>query len=252
MGKASRLFLTGTKRLKMSFRVASPKKRATKASNAKGRPGQQQIDTFARKLSNPLSRKRSEQQIAEEEAEFDKSPWGDSDDEYIDDNESAGDGDHLDPIEVDETDVDEEIPLATRASAKRRKVVTASTSRKELSTAGPAAKRKTVGVKGKAPWERAKSLVTVDEVDIADIALTRESAESPIAQCFKELQAKVNKVCFLHERIHASDIQLRKSNPKLPIIDRPALEIIAAMMPKSELPESMARCQSLFARRCRS
>ena len=45
------------------------------------RTGQQMpIDMFAKKVSNPVSRKRSHQQILQEEDEFDNSPWNDEHD----------------------------------------------------------------------------------------------------------------------------------------------------------------------------
>lgn len=196
MGKASRHFLSGTRKLKMDFKVASPRKGAAKPSKAARRSGQQQLDGFTRKVNNPVSRQRSAQQIADETAEFDNSHWGDTDDEYIDDNESAV-GDHHDPIEVDETDVEEDVPLATRAAAKRRRVEPGpSTARKEISTAGTAGKRRTVEMSRQAPWvgTRPKALGTVEEDDVLEISSTRESAESPVTRCLNEIKAFVAKV----------------------------------------------------------
>ncbi|WVQ97161.1 hypothetical protein IAU59_004271 [Kwoniella sp. CBS 9459] len=131
LGKLSNKYLNGTKKLNMMFRQNSPRKqRATKKAAASSKKtgstgrGQPQIDSFTRKVDNPISRKRSHQQILAEEAEFDNSPWGDTDDEdYVPGREQSDD-----PIEVGDSATekeDEDIPLAI-ASKKRK------TTRKEI------------------------------------------------------------------------------------------------------------------------
>ncbi|WVW82165.1 hypothetical protein I302_104171 [Kwoniella bestiolae CBS 10118] len=159
LGKEARKYLNGSKKLNMDFRQASPRKQpaAKKCTSKKGgSKNQPQIDSFTRKLSNPVSRKRSHQQIQAETEEFDNSPWGDTDDE-----DYRPDGN--DPIEIDDaTDVeeaDDDLPLMV----KRRKT----TARKELGSS--------VVPKG------ATSRVQVVDVD-------RSSTGSPVENCLKALE----------------------------------------------------------------
>ncbi|KAK6905567.1 hypothetical protein I203_106397 [Kwoniella mangroviensis CBS 8507] len=161
LGKEARKYLNGSKKLNMDFRQASPRKQPANkktASKGSGSKNQAQIDSFARKLSNPISRKRSHQQILAETEEFDNSPWGDTDDEnYRPDD---------DPIEIDddadgnatEIEGDDDLPLAV----KRRK-----TARKEIGN--------TIVPKG------ATSRVQVIEVE-------RSSTASPVENCLKALE----------------------------------------------------------------
>ncbi|ORY29016.1 hypothetical protein BCR39DRAFT_533606 [Naematelia encephala] len=120
LGKVANLYLSGKKKLKMDFRQKSPSKQASKATTSKSTRGraagnQPQIDRFAQSVRNPVARKRSLRQIAEEEQEFETSPWGDTDDEFVPDAD--------DPIELSDggTEVDE--PLASTSSRKKRKQV---------------------------------------------------------------------------------------------------------------------------------
>ncbi|WVF70801.1 hypothetical protein IAT40_005595 [Kwoniella sp. CBS 6097] len=132
LGKLASKYLNGTKKLNMMFRQNSPKKqRVTKKAaagvNKRTVSGQMQpqIDSFTRKVTNPISRKRSHQQILAEEAEFDNSPWGDTDDEDY----RPGPENSDDPIEVGdsatEKEDDDDLPLAI--AVKKRK-----TTRKEI------------------------------------------------------------------------------------------------------------------------
>lgn len=110
--------------MKMDFRQKSPQKRKSTSGPSKatrllcgggnggrsGRGGEQpQIDSYANKMpkSNPVSRQRSRQLIAQEEMDFDTSPWGDTDEEYVpedDQVEPEEQGDADDPIELTDTD----------------------------------------------------------------------------------------------------------------------------------------------------
>jgi hypothetical protein len=190
--------MTGGRKIKMEFRVVSPHKGIAKRANAAPGPGQPQIDGFARKVSNPLSRKRSERQIAQEIDEFDNSPWGDSDGEHIDDNDSSiNGGDRNDPIEVDETDGEEDVPLARKLGAKKRKVVVgAVTTRKELGGTGTGVKKKTTGTKIQAPWAQvaARENGRMEPEDVSKMDQARSDMTSPVTQCFVGLKALVQKV----------------------------------------------------------
>ncbi|WVR05784.1 hypothetical protein IAU60_002809 [Kwoniella sp. DSM 27419] len=109
--KDAQKYLNGTKRLVMTFEQEIKTAKHTKVTRASGKK-QSAIDSYTRKVDNPLVRKRSEKQILAEEAEFDNSPWDETDDEY------RPSGDANDPIEPGSgTDNDEDVPLA----AKKRK-----------------------------------------------------------------------------------------------------------------------------------
>lgn len=171
LGKAAGQFLSGKRTMKMDFRQKSPQKRKTAPAPSKatrmvgggrgGRAGEQpQIDTYASKMpkSNPISRQRSRQLIAQEEMDFDTSPWGDTDEEYVpeneDDIEPEEQGDADDPIEL--TDTDEPV-------AKRRKSGTGA------AAAGKAGKGRQAGP-------------------------DRSENDSPVTSCFKALVDVKNSV----------------------------------------------------------
>lgn len=158
MGKEGYKYLNGTARLKMDFREASPRKLATKPKqSAKRRSAKSKGPATLEKTtnSNPIARKRSLQQIMAEEAEFDNSHWGDTDDEYNPENDG-------DPIIAsgDETEMDDDVPL------KRRKSTEASKEKTPRST-------------------RSKAKETTHDND----------GESSVEQCFKALEKMRNQVC---------------------------------------------------------
>lgn len=107
----------------MDFRQKSPKEKPVKAAKvvtatkrkSAVNPGQPQIDGFAQKVSNPISRQRSRQEILEAENDFDTSPWGDTDDEYEPDKD--------DPIELTDggEGEDEVVPMPTKSNGKQIK-----------------------------------------------------------------------------------------------------------------------------------
>ncbi|OCF41399.1 hypothetical protein I317_04790 [Kwoniella heveanensis CBS 569] len=124
LGKMANKYLNGTKKLNMMFRQNSPRKQRVTKKAAAGtkRTGsgrvQPQIDSFTTKVNNPISRKRSHQQILAEEAEFDNSPWGDTDDEDY----RPGAENSDDPIEIGDSGTekeDDDLPLAI--AVKKRK-----------------------------------------------------------------------------------------------------------------------------------
>nr|XP_018267072.1 uncharacterized protein I303_01055 [Kwoniella dejecticola CBS 10117]OBR89230.1 hypothetical protein I303_01055 [Kwoniella dejecticola CBS 10117] len=101
LGKKYKPYLNGSATLKMDFRQASPRKQpAKKTISRAGSKVQMGIDNYAQKVSNPISRKRSHQQILAEEAEFDNSHWGDTDED--EDQDYVPD----DPIQIDDDDDD--------------------------------------------------------------------------------------------------------------------------------------------------
>ncbi|KAL7423811.1 ATP-dependent DNA helicase sgs1 [Cryptotrichosporon argae] len=124
LGPHAKDYLNGSKKMEMDFRQASPRKSNGALPKGRGKKqlvpdnGQTRLVPYAQRtkaaagaspvVSNPLSRKRSRQQLAEEDQAFDDSAWGDED---YQPNEA-------DPIrdDADETDVDE--PLSR---SKRRK-----------------------------------------------------------------------------------------------------------------------------------
>ncbi len=196
LGKASQAILSGKKTLKMSFNVAVAATKLIK--NAKPRTaksGQQGIESFTKRISNPISRKRSEQQIRQEEEEFDKSGWGDEDDDYIpndeiDDADSAsGGGEQDDPIECVETDVDDEDTPVTRSKKRKTRADPVNATTKAKSA------KKTREV----PWEVDDAGGTAaddddDDAEIIEIGAVRKDNQSPVDQCLNELRAVVNNV----------------------------------------------------------
>lgn len=166
--------------MNLDFRIKSPIKGKGKAapirkskstgSLAARSAGQPAISDYAqptqRVVSNPLARKRSLQQIRAEEEAFDKSGWGDTDNE--DDARSSPDEpgyqrDEVDPIVL--SDEEEEAP-----APKKRKSVGSS----EKTAGGAEAKGKG---KGKAK-------------DVPD----RSNTKSPTEKCLIALQKIVQKV----------------------------------------------------------
>ncbi|OXG34723.1 bloom syndrome protein [Cryptococcus neoformans Bt120] len=155
VGKEGYKYLNGTARLKMDFREASPRKLTTKPKqSAKRQSAKSKSQSTLEKTtgSNPIARKRSLQQIMAEEAEFDNSHWGDTDDEYNPENDG-------DPIiaDGDETEMDDDVPL------KRRKSTEASKEKTPRST-------------------RSKAREAIHDDD----------GESSVEQCFKALEKMRN------------------------------------------------------------
>nr|XP_031861239.1 uncharacterized protein CI109_003209 [Kwoniella shandongensis]KAA5528311.1 hypothetical protein CI109_003209 [Kwoniella shandongensis] len=210
LGKEARKYLNGTKTLNMDFRQASPRKQPAKtmASTRKVTKGQSQIDSFAQKMNNPIARKRSHQQILEEEAEFDASPWGDTDEEdYTPD-------DHGDPITLlsgDETEGDDDVPLS--AATKKRRTVQQDKQlvRGELGRARPAPSAAAAA----AALSRSGSLVMSKNSGV-----NRQDSASPVEQCFRDLK-----------RMRENVANKNKAAPRL---DEGMLQLIAATMPANE------------------
>ena len=178
----------------MSFQIAVAAKTNAKSAKPRTSKGQQGIQAFTKRVSNPISRKRSAQQILAEEEEFDKSGWGDTDDEYIDDPDSSHEGgDRDDPIELDTTDIDDAVPLA-KAAGKKRKVT------KPAPKVSAEVKSKAAKV-SEAPWKRSAAaaggarLVTLDKEDVEHARGMRKDTQSPVEQCLRELREIVDKAC---------------------------------------------------------
>ncbi|WRT64029.1 uncharacterized protein IL334_000956 [Kwoniella shivajii] len=199
LGKQARSYLNGSKRLNMDFRQASPRKKTTAKNSAPKRQGsktQVQIDSFAQKVSNPIARKRSHQQILAEVAEFDDSPWGDTDEEYRPEDEG-------DPIQIDDSatekeDGDDGLPLMI----KKRK-----TARKEIGTAI-------------IPKPGHAQIKGVNRTKQRPIEVDRDDTASPVEACLKAL-----------EKMRDSVIAKNKNAPR---IDDGTLQYIAATMPTNE------------------
>ena len=196
LGKTARLYLSGEKRLQMSFKAAvATNKRSKTAKPRTAKNGQQGIQSFTKQVSNPVSRKRSAQQIMQEEQEFDNSKWGDTDEEYIDDPDtSSAEGDRNDPIEPDDTDVDEDVSLAKVQAAKKRKLL----GERSAKFAPSAKNAKANGLPWAAPATtrakgRGSELVTLDEEDVQVVDDARRDNQSPTEQCLKDLRAVVEK-----------------------------------------------------------
>lgn len=192
----------------MDFKQQSPSKPAaikrTKSATTlktKRKGGQTDIGDFAQPtqpmISNPISRKRSLQQIAAEEDAFDNSRWGDTDDEDGDDDDADNTPDYqkdeVDPIVLsgDETEQDEE-PVKP---AKRRKsaagVVSGGTSK------GVGTRRKDVVGDGRlivvSSKKGSESTQTASKGKEKDTP-NRSDSETPIQKCLLALQAIINKV----------------------------------------------------------
>ncbi|WWC66473.1 uncharacterized protein I206_100375 [Kwoniella pini CBS 10737] len=200
LGKQAGKYLNGSKTLMMDFRQASPRKQAPKKVARKtGSKTQLGIDNYAQKVPNPISRKRSHQQILAEEAEFDNSPWGDTDeDEHYDPD---------DPIEIDDDDdgghterEDDVLPL----EVKKRKT----TARKEIGNS--IVPKGATSISTVSSASRVKGVIEVD----------RSSSGSPVEVCLQAL-----------EKMRASVLSKNKNAPKL---DDEMLQYIAATMPANE------------------
>lgn len=134
MGKEGYKYLNGTARLKMDFREASPRKSTTKSKQpSKRQSSKSKSQTTLGKTtsSNPVARKRSLQQIMAEEAEFDNSHWGDTDDEY-----HPEDGDPI-IASADETEVDDGVPQKRRKSTEASKEKTPRSTRSKAKAVTP-------------------------------------------------------------------------------------------------------------------
>ncbi|KAK8865792.1 hypothetical protein IAR55_000939 [Kwoniella newhampshirensis] len=208
LGKNAKAHLNG-KTMMMEFRQASPRKQPVKSARTtkKTTKGQIQIDTYARKVSDPITRKRSHQQILEEEAEFDNSPWGDTDDE---DYRPEDDGDPI-VLSDDETKGDDDVPLLV-ATKKRKTVQQEKTlSRGELGRA----RTNPAGAAAAAALARSGSLVAN-----RGTIINRQDSASPVEQCFRELQQMREKVA--------------NKSATAPRLDESMLQMIAATMPANE------------------
>lgn len=91
------MYLNRGKALKMDFRLASPRKSKTtkKGASDTTTPGQARLVPLAQQAKSKqmlsATRKRSRQELLEEEQAFDDSPWGDTDeDEPIEEFEDKG------------------------------------------------------------------------------------------------------------------------------------------------------------------
>ncbi|WWC86120.1 uncharacterized protein L201_000991 [Kwoniella dendrophila CBS 6074] len=209
LGKEARKYLNGTKKLSMDFRQDSPRKQPAKKSSGKGQKGQAQIDSYTRKM-NPISRKRSHQQILAEEAEFDNSPWGDTDDE---DYQPENHNDYNDPIDVDDdsaTEGEGDNVNDLTLMAKKRKTV-----RKEI---GNAIIPK--GGNSGSAWTTTNLMST---------SIDRSNANSPVELCLKAL-----------EKLRASVLTKNKNAPQL---DDGMLQYIAATMPTTE--KALKSCEGM-------
>lgn len=178
LGPLAKEFLQGKRKLTMDFRQKSPVKgapaalRKTKSTTSlpQRKNGQANINDYAkptqRVVSNPISRKRSLQQIRAEEDAFDNSGWGDTDDDYQQDD--------VDPIELsgDETEMDE----AEAPAVKRRK-----------SMGGVATARKDLGGTGKVIPVGGKKGKAKDVPD-------RQDNRTPVEKCLAALKEVVQKV----------------------------------------------------------
>ena len=91
----------------MQFRQVSPTKQKAPPNKKRKSGESRQNSTLNQRGSNPIARKRSEQQIMAEVQVFDGSPWGDTDEDTKSHNE--------DPIELSE----DELPLAVQSKKRR-------------------------------------------------------------------------------------------------------------------------------------
>jgi hypothetical protein len=220
-----------------------------------GQPG---IATYATRVANPIARKRSEQQVLEEEKEFDNAPWGDTDDEY---NPADGDesderdgpvagpsrsrstrgnasisapagrtrarakygGELEDPIELDETDVeeiqddeDDSMPLAVKRRKVARKDVSGPSTSMRLTRESQVAARSrattTSTTRVEPPWEqgfgqgaRGKKLIDIVGEE-REMDQSRQANASPAEQCFKALYAVVKRVSRASEAINRAPV----------------------------------------------
>lgn len=204
MGKEGYKYLNGTARLKMDFREASPRKSTTKSKQpSKRQSSKSKSQTTLGKTtsSNPIARKRSLQQIMAEEAEFDNSHWGDTDDEY----HPEEDGDPT-IASADETEVDDGVPQ------KRRKSTEASKEKAPRST-------------------RSK----------AKAATPDDGVESSVEQCYKALEKMRNQVSEIslgqvaRSKLICYLFQSTARNKTYPVLTNELLQMVAALMPASKL-----------------
>ncbi|WVQ85440.1 hypothetical protein IAT38_007605 [Cryptococcus sp. DSM 104549] len=194
LGKKAPDHLSGKIRYFMEFREEVEEREPPKKKSSKGQ--QKQPIALPRTTSNPISRKRSAQEIREQMDEFDRSAWGDSDAEY-DEAEAE------DPIEAsgDETEVDE-VPVP---AAKRRKSGDGKKRDEEKEASKPRAstsKSAAGGAKSKAKG--------------AGKDLTTTAAE----ECLKALEKTRDSIA--------------SKNKHAPILDDETLQMIAVMMPLNE------------------
>lgn len=221
----------------MSFRAhPSPMKQTSKAvKRGRPKPGQPGIASYAKRVMNPIARKRSEQQVLEEEREFENGSWGDTDEDY---NPADGDDDTApaaglsrarasragaskstsagrtrakalyggeleDPIELDETDVediqddDDDMPLAVKKRRVARKDVSGPPTSMRLTRENQVAARSrgsTATNGGQPPWDQVTRKRLVDSEDEVGMDQSRKANASPAEQCFKVLSAVVKRV----------------------------------------------------------
>ena len=219
------------------------------------------IDMFTKRVSNPVSRKRSHQQILQEEDEFDNSPWNDEHDEDAPGPSRAAVKARLpagkirkavatrtkatpakprgrrtiieeDPIELDETDVeeivddDDDVPLAVAVASKRK------TPRKEigLGARGKVVTKKLPAKSVAAPWAAFKAgessgsgkgqsrMGVVGQSEIDEFSTARTENVTPCEKLFDSLQAVYKGVSRFNERRVVSRLITRSSAriPKRP------------------------------------
>ena len=192
--------------IKVAMKRASTTLELNKAKSAAPRRAQTDADTFggngrtithSRVISNPVSRKRSLQQIQAEEDAFDQSAWGDTD------NEDGGDDAIVVNVESgNETEMDDK-----PAKKSRRAVSSAGpgTQRKEVA-GGTLARRRTIGTTSSSGMKMssdqnptgkgsaARILHVDDDVD----AVNRGMSKSPVDACCQALRKVINKVSYLN------------------------------------------------------
>lgn len=217
-GPAAKDFLSGKRKLMMDFRQKSPIKIAwnkqkttvnskrAPAAPSRGRIGQADLDTFGGngqtipRISNPVARKRSLQQIQAEEDAFDKSGWGDTDDEGEGGNDQRITSDPI-VLSGEETETDEKSKKKARNSAP----AAVGTMRKEVAGGGALARRRTIGATasggikssatqsmGTAPKIK-QTVGTILNVD-DDADVDRSTSRSPVDQCCQALRRAINDV----------------------------------------------------------
>jgi hypothetical protein len=192
----------------MDFRQKSPRKQpvkekrgTSKSTSTSGRKGGQTgIDSFAQKVDNPISRRRSLLQIREEEAEFDQSPWGDTDEEDGDTTWKP-DEDPEDPIELTEDDEVQVVGVSSRqgvgagvgagvragAGAGAGSGSGAGVANRLTSAATKRSGAVVGAVKGKGTGG-GKTLVLDDDEEETGV-VDRRDTQSPVEKCFAALQA---------------------------------------------------------------
>jgi hypothetical protein len=185
----------------MDFRQKSPRKQpvkekrgTSKSTSISGRKGGQTgIDSFAQTVDNPISRRRSLLQIREEEAEFDQSPWGDTDEEDGDTTWKP-DEDPEDPIELTEDDEVQVVGVGKRQGVGAVVGVTGRAAgggggvASRVAAAPRQSSSAAVAAKAKAQVGGRKTLVLDDGEEETGV-VDRRDTQSPVEKCFAALQA---------------------------------------------------------------